>query len=142
MKGHGFVPGFYGTMRARLPLFALEAVVIVLIALVPFPSGSRREVLVDYRPGAGIRVAPHFYTTDDELEHTVEEVRQVAGECQVRLRPVEHEVQEQGLGAAGVLQFELLRLIVDLARSGFFIDGFRVFSLGATDPGALQDRRN
>ena len=46
MKGHGFVPGFYGTMRARLPLFALEAVAIVLIALVPFPSGSRREVLV------------------------------------------------------------------------------------------------
>jgi PAS domain S-box-containing protein len=46
MKGHGFVPGFYGTMRARLPLFALEAVAIVLIALVPFPSGSRREVLI------------------------------------------------------------------------------------------------
>ena len=46
MKGHGFIPGFYGTMRARLPLFALEAVVIVLIALVPFPTGSRREVLV------------------------------------------------------------------------------------------------
>ncbi len=46
MKGHGFVPGFYGTMRARLPLFALEAVAIVLIALVPFPTGSRREVLV------------------------------------------------------------------------------------------------
>lgn len=27
-----------------------------------------RDVLVDYRPGAGIRIAPHFYTTDDELE--------------------------------------------------------------------------
>jgi kynureninase len=39
---------------------------------------ARREVLVDYRPGAGVRVAPHFYTTDEELEHTVEEVRQVA----------------------------------------------------------------
>jgi len=25
----------------------------------------RREVLVDYRPNAGIRVAPHFYTTDE-----------------------------------------------------------------------------
>ena len=40
---------------------------------------ARREVLVDYRPGAGIRVAPHFYTTDEELERTVEEVREVAG---------------------------------------------------------------
>ncbi len=25
------------------------------------------NVVIDYRPGAGIRVAPHFYTTDDEL---------------------------------------------------------------------------
>ncbi len=44
MKGHGFIPGFYGSMRQRLPLFALEAVVIVLIALIPFPSGSRLQV--------------------------------------------------------------------------------------------------
>jgi kynureninase len=35
---------------------------------------TRREVLVDYRPGAGIRVAPHFYTTDEELERTVGEI--------------------------------------------------------------------
>jgi kynureninase len=30
------------------------------------------NVIVDYRPGAGIRVAPHFYTSDDELERAVE----------------------------------------------------------------------
>lgn len=30
-----------------------------------------RNVLVDYRPGAGIRIAPHFYTTDAELELAV-----------------------------------------------------------------------
>jgi kynureninase len=29
------------------------------------------DVIVDYRPGAGIRVAPHFYTSDDELEAAV-----------------------------------------------------------------------
>src|SRR6185436_11723478 len=34
----------------------------------------RREVLVDYRPGAGIRLSPHFYTTDDELRRAVEEI--------------------------------------------------------------------
>lgn len=33
-----------------------------------------RDVVVDYRPGAGIRVAPHFYTTDDEVERVVQEV--------------------------------------------------------------------
>ena len=30
-----------------------------------------RDVLVDYRPNAGIRVAPHFYTRDDELDAVV-----------------------------------------------------------------------
>jgi kynureninase len=30
-----------------------------------------REVIVDYRPGAGIRVAPHFYTSDEELDAAV-----------------------------------------------------------------------
>lgn len=27
-----------------------------------------RKVIIDYRPGTGIRIAPHFYTTDSELE--------------------------------------------------------------------------
>jgi kynureninase len=30
-----------------------------------------REIIVDYRPGAGIRLAPHFYTSDAELETAV-----------------------------------------------------------------------
>ena len=38
---------------------------------------ERREVLVDYRPKAGIRVAPHFYTADDEIERTVAEIRDI-----------------------------------------------------------------
>jgi kynureninase len=37
----------------------------------------RRDFLVDYRPGAGIRVAPHFYTSDDELAGLVGEIRQI-----------------------------------------------------------------
>ena len=35
----------------------------------------RRDFLVDYRPGAGIRVAPHFYSTDQELELVIHETR-------------------------------------------------------------------
>ncbi len=35
----------------------------------------RRDFLVDYRPGAGIRIAPHFYTKDEELELVVEEIQ-------------------------------------------------------------------
>ena len=33
-----------------------------------------RGIIVDYRPGAGIRVAPHFYTSDDELTAAVEAI--------------------------------------------------------------------
>jgi kynureninase len=28
----------------------------------------RRNVIIDYRPGAGIRMAPHFYNTEDEVD--------------------------------------------------------------------------
>jgi kynureninase len=38
----------------------------------------RRNFLVDFRPGAGIRVAPHFYSTDEEVEMTVREMRTIA----------------------------------------------------------------
>jgi len=37
----------------------------------------RREILVDHRPGAGIRIAPHFYTTYDELAHTIAAIRSI-----------------------------------------------------------------
>jgi kynureninase len=30
-----------------------------------------RDIVIDFRPGAGIRVAPHFYTTDEELDTCV-----------------------------------------------------------------------
>ncbi len=40
---------------------------------------AAREVLVDYRPGAGIRIAPHFYTSDEELDITIREIARLAG---------------------------------------------------------------
>ena len=39
---------------------------------------SRRDFLVDYRPGAGIRVAPHFYSKDEELDLVIGEIRAIA----------------------------------------------------------------
>src|SRR5215831_6053168 len=54
------------------------------VVVIDVPNGrevtqelGRREILVDYRPKAGIRVAPHFYTTDDEIEHTVSEMKSI-----------------------------------------------------------------
>ena len=46
-----------GTVTIDLPNG--EAIARALIA---------REVIVDFRPGAGIRIAPHYYTTADEIE--------------------------------------------------------------------------
>lgn len=50
-----------------------------------FPGAERaaqalvaRRVFVDYRPGCGIRVSPHFYTSDDDIDTffaTLDEVR-------------------------------------------------------------------
>jgi kynureninase len=37
----------------------------------------RREVIVDFRPGAGIRFSPHFYSTDDEIRHSLDETRRI-----------------------------------------------------------------
>src|SRR5688500_16524485 len=37
----------------------------------------RREVIVDYRPGAGIRMAPHFYNTIEEVEHAMHELTSI-----------------------------------------------------------------
>ncbi|HEX9483821.1 MAG TPA: aminotransferase class V-fold PLP-dependent enzyme [Gemmatimonadaceae bacterium] len=36
-----------------------------------------RDVIVDYRPGAGIRVAPHFYSSDDEVESVVGNIDEI-----------------------------------------------------------------
>lgn len=42
------------------------------------PGGARvtqalieRGIIVDYRPGAGIRIAPHFYNTEDEVDRAI-----------------------------------------------------------------------
>jgi kynureninase len=41
---------------------------------------GRRDYLVDYRPGAGIRVAPHFYTKDEELELVIREIKSLSAQ--------------------------------------------------------------
>ena len=38
----------------------------------------RRGVIVDYRPGAGIRLAPHFYNTIEEIDHAMQELCEIA----------------------------------------------------------------
>jgi kynureninase len=42
-----------------------------------------QNVIIDYRPGAGIRIAPHFYSTDEEIERAMQTLEAIVGE-QVR----------------------------------------------------------
>ena len=44
MAGNALPIGFSGSMRVRLPVFALVAIGTVLIAVIPFPHEARREV--------------------------------------------------------------------------------------------------
>ena len=37
----------------------------------------RREFIVDFRPGAGVRISPHFYTKDEELDLVIEEMKNI-----------------------------------------------------------------
>jgi kynureninase len=40
----------------------------------------RRQVIVDYRPGAGIRVAPHFYNSEAEVDAAVAAIDEILTE--------------------------------------------------------------
>ena len=37
----------------------------------------KRNILIDYREGAGIRLAPHFYNTDDEILFALDELKNI-----------------------------------------------------------------
>lgn len=37
----------------------------------------RREFIVDFRPGAGVRISPHFYTKDEELDLIINEMKMI-----------------------------------------------------------------
>lgn len=45
----------------------------------------KRDILVDYRPKAGVRMSPHFYNTDEELETAINAVEEILRERQVAI---------------------------------------------------------
>src|SRR5712691_5621887 len=59
----------------------------------------RREFIVDYRPGAGVRISPHFYTSDEELELVVREMKDIRD----RRAYVVHETAEVAFLIRGTL---------------------------------------
>jgi kynureninase len=51
---------------------------------------GEREIICDFRPDAGLRLGPHYFTTDDELRYTVSQITEI----------VESGAYERHLGAA------------------------------------------
>ena len=45
----------------------------------------KRDVLVDYRPQAGVRFSPHFYNSDEELTKAIGVVEEILSEMKVRV---------------------------------------------------------
>jgi kynureninase len=68
-----------GTVTVRTPEF--EAVHTEL---------AERAILCDFRPDVGLRLGPHYYNTDDELQHAVAQITEI----------VETRAFERHLGAA------------------------------------------
>jgi kynureninase len=46
----------------------------------------KRDILVDFRPKAGVRMSPHFYNTDEELETAINAVEEILRERAVAAR--------------------------------------------------------
>ena len=38
-----------------------------------------RDILCDFRPDVGLRIGPHFFTTDEEIELIVSSIREIVG---------------------------------------------------------------
>jgi kynureninase len=46
----------------------------------------RRDILVDWRPKAGIRMSPHFYNTDEEIDTAIRAVEEILKDRQLAAR--------------------------------------------------------
>jgi kynureninase len=55
-----------GTVTVRVPEFAAV-----------HRELAEREIVCDFRPGAGIRLGPHFFNSDDELRHAIAQIAEI-----------------------------------------------------------------
>jgi kynureninase len=71
----------WATPTSRDPERVAGTVAIDVPDALPASRGLKaRDVLVDYRPGVGIRVSPHFYNTFEELDRLVDTLGGVLAE--------------------------------------------------------------
>ena len=67
------------TVTSRDPERVAGTVAVNLPDALPISRELKaREILVDYRPRVGIRVSPHFYNTEAEIDHLAAELASIA----------------------------------------------------------------
>jgi kynureninase len=59
----------------------------------------KRDIMVDYRPKAGVRFSPHFYTKDEEIEAAMGAVEEILQERKVAARADSSSYVVPGRGA-------------------------------------------
>jgi len=68
----------FGIASPRDPSRRGGAVIVdVPEAAAVYAELEERAILCDFRPGAGIRIGPHFFTTDDEIRFAVAEIADI-----------------------------------------------------------------
>ena len=70
-----------GRLRDREPTRPERRGGTVTVHVDEFPAVhkelSERQILCDFRPGAGIRIGPHYFTSDDELRHVIAQIGEI-----------------------------------------------------------------
>ncbi len=68
-------------VEVRSPLDPARRGGTVTVHVPEFPAVHRelgvREIVCDFRPGAGIRLGPHFFTSDDEVRHALDQIAEI-----------------------------------------------------------------
>ena len=68
----------FGVHSARDPDRRGGAVIVeVPEAAAVYAELEERAILCDYRPGAGIRIGPHFFNSDDEIRFAIEQIAEI-----------------------------------------------------------------
>jgi kynureninase len=68
----------FGIHSTRDPTRRGGAVIVdVPEAAAVYAELEERSILADFRPGAGIRIGPHFFTADDEIRHVVAQISEI-----------------------------------------------------------------
>ena len=75
------------TLTSRDPQRVAGTVAIDIPDALPISRALKaRDVLVDYRPRVGIRVSPHFYNTEAEIDHLASELASILASGQFGTR--------------------------------------------------------